>query len=47
MLIGIAPLISSELLTVLHRMGHGDELVLADAHFPGKTYENVCCAGMA
>ena len=35
MLIGISPLISPELLAALHRMGHGDEIVLADAHFPG------------
>ncbi len=38
MLLGISPLISPELLAVLHRMGHGDEIVLADAHFPGDTY---------
>lgn len=38
MLIGISPLISPELLSVLHRMGHGDEIVLADALFPGDTY---------
>jgi len=38
MLIGISPLISPELLALLHRMGHGDEIVLADAHFPGETY---------
>jgi L-fucose mutarotase len=38
MLIGISPLISPDLLEVLHRMGHGDEIVLADAHFPGETY---------
>ena len=38
MLIGISPLISPEMLAVLHRMGHGDEIVLADAHFPGETY---------
>lgn len=38
MLIGISPLISPELLAVLHRMGHGDEIVLADAHFPSETY---------
>jgi len=38
MLIGISPLISPELLAILHRMGHGDEIVLADAHFPGETY---------
>ena len=35
MLIGISPLISPELLTTLYCMGHGDEIVLADAHFPG------------
>jgi L-fucose mutarotase len=38
MLIGISPLISPELLAILYRMGHGDEIVLADAHFPGETY---------
>lgn len=35
MLKGISPLISPELLKVLASMGHGDEIVLADAHFPG------------
>ena len=35
MLKGISPYIGPELLAVLHRMGHGDEIVLADAHFPG------------
>lgn len=35
MLIGISPLLSPELLAALYRMGHGDEIVLADAHFPG------------
>jgi L-fucose mutarotase len=35
MLRGISPLISPELLATLARMGHGDELLLADAHFPG------------
>jgi L-fucose mutarotase len=34
MLKGISPLLSPELLALLHRMGHGDEVVLADAHFP-------------
>lgn len=38
MLLGISPLISPELLAVLYRMGHGDEIILADAHFPGDTY---------
>jgi len=35
MLIGVSPVISPELLAVLDRMGHGDEIVLADAFFPG------------
>ncbi|MGL5498691.1 MAG: L-fucose mutarotase [Aeromonas sobria] len=34
MLKGISPLISPELLKVLAQMGHGDEIILADAHFP-------------
>jgi len=38
MLKGISPLISPELLEVMARMGHGDELILADAHFPGETF---------
>lgn len=37
MLKGISPLISPALLEVMARMGHGDELVLADAHFPGES----------
>jgi L-fucose mutarotase len=40
MLIGIAPCISPELLSVLHRMGHGDEIVLADAFFPGDAFNH-------
>ncbi len=35
MLKGISPLLSPRLLATLCRMGHGDEIVLADAHFPG------------
>ena len=35
MLIGVSPVISPELISVLHRMGHGDELVLSDAFYPG------------
>lgn len=38
MLKGISNLISPELLETLACMGHGDEIVLADAHFPGETY---------
>jgi L-fucose mutarotase len=37
MLIGISPVISPELLDTLFRMGHGDEIVLADAFFPGNS----------
>ncbi len=35
MLKGIHPAISPDLLKLLAEMGHGDEVVLADAHFPG------------
>ena len=38
MLKGVAPCISPDLLKVLAEMGHGDEIILADAHFPGHTY---------
>ena len=34
MLKGISPVVSPDLLYTLHVMGHGDEIVLADAHFP-------------
>lgn len=37
MLKGISSLLSPELLAELCRMGHGDEIVLADAHFPGNS----------
>ena len=37
MLKGISPVISPELLKIMAEMGHGDELILADAHFPGHT----------
>ena len=38
MLNGISPIISPELLNALYRMGHGDTILLADAHFPGDTF---------
>jgi len=38
MLNKISPIISPELLNALYRMGHGDEILLADAHFPGDTF---------
>lgn len=37
MLKGISPYLSPELLKTLYEMGHADEIVLADAHFPGHT----------
>lgn len=37
MLKGISQLISPELLKVLCEMGHGDEIVLADANFPAES----------
>ena len=40
MLKGISPLISPTLLEVLYRMGHGDEIILADAHFPAESFNN-------
>ncbi len=40
MLKGISPLISPQLLEVMARMGHGDELILADAHFPGESFND-------
>lgn len=38
MLKGISPVISPELLKTLAEMGHGDEIVISDAHFPGHTF---------
>lgn len=37
MLKGLSPLLSPDLLATLSRMGHGDEIILADAHFPGES----------
>jgi len=37
MLKGISPLISPELLKVLCEMGHGDEILLADANYPAES----------
>lgn len=38
MLKGISPLLSPELLSILCKMGHGDEIILSDAHFPAETF---------
>lgn len=42
MLIGISPLISPDLLKTLCMMGHGDEIVIADAHFPSESLGPPC-----
>lgn len=38
MLKGISPVVSPSLLKALAEMGHGDEIVLSDAHFPAHTF---------
>ncbi len=38
MLKGLSPLLSPDLLHLLASMGHGDEIVLADANFPAATH---------
>jgi L-fucose mutarotase len=38
MLKGLSPLLTADLLHVLASMGHGDEIVLADANFPAVTH---------
>ncbi len=38
MLKGISPLVSPDLLKLLAEMGHGDEIVFSDAHFPGHMF---------
>lgn len=43
MLKGVSARLSPELLKILHEMGHGDELLLADAHFPATASEGVFC----
>lgn len=40
MLKGISPLLSPELLQVLHRMGYGDEIIPAKAHFPENSFND-------
>jgi L-fucose mutarotase len=38
MLKGISPIISPELLKVLAEMGHGEEIIISDAHFPAYSF---------
>jgi len=42
MLKGISPLLSPDLLYVLAAMGHGDTLVLVDAHYPAASSTENC-----
>ena len=38
MLKGISPVVSPDLLKTLAEMGHGDEIVISDAHFPAHAF---------
>lgn len=38
MLKGISPVVSPDLLKTLAEMGHGDEIVFSDAHFPANKF---------
>jgi len=40
MLKGISPAISPDLLKTLAEMGHGDEIVISDAHFPAHAFND-------
>jgi len=41
MLKTISPLISPALLKTLAEMGHGDEIIFADAHFPAHAFDTI------
>ncbi len=43
MLKNIPPILSPELLAILCKMGHGDEIVLGDANFPHETMASMHC----
>ncbi|EFO30230.1 L-fucose mutarotase [Roseibium sp. TrichSKD4] len=43
MLTGIDPRMTADLLYCLARMGHGDELVLADRNYPSVNTARTCC----
>ena len=42
MLKGISPVVSPDLLKALAEMGHGDEIVISDAHFPAHDLGKDC-----
>ena len=41
---GIPRILSPQLLNTLARMGHGDEIVLADANFPSEAISRLSCS---
>ncbi len=43
MLKGISPILSPDLLASLCRMGHGDDIVVADGHFPAERFASHAC----
>ena len=42
MLKGISPVVSPDLLKAMAEMGHGDEIVFSDAHFPAHQFGRDC-----
>ena len=42
MLLNLPPILSPDLLWTLRAMGHGDDIVIADANFPGTTLGTRC-----
>jgi L-fucose mutarotase len=42
MLKGISPMLSPDMLSALCRMGHGDEVVIGDGHFPAEAMASHC-----
>lgn len=45
MLKGVDPILGPDLLAALRAMGHGDELVIADANFPAASVARRVCRG--
>lgn len=48
MLNGISAILTGDMLKILCDMGHGEEIVIADANFPAETYAKrlIRCSGM-
>lgn len=45
MLLGIPKIISPQLIKIIMEMGHGDEIVIADANFPAASIAKETCSG--